>query len=697
MNQIVESKIHDGVLVIKLNNPPVNALSKQLRQGLLEVIELAICKDEIRAIVLCGRGRCFCGGADIKEFGKSPPSPSLSEVISAIEASPKPVVAALHGVAFGGGLELPLSCHYRIGTPSVQVGLPEVKIGLIPGAGGTQRLPRLIGAEQALNIIINGRAVMAEEALSLGILDALLDEECLIEGSVNFALIRADEGGPFKNLRNYKSRNVEASVFMAMRKRIKNRARGLIAPWHCIESIENAFLIPFDQGIARERELFLECYGSEQSTAQQHIFFAEREARKISNLVQGSSHQKIKSAAIIGCGTMGAGIAVCFARAGIPVKIVDSNAEALKKGFEHITNIFSSLVKRKDLSKIEMDACFSLLETASDIASIKDVDIVIEAVFEEMDLKKEVFIALDKICKVGCILATNTSTLDVDEIAAVTKRANCVIGTHFFSPANEMRLMENIRGKETSNKTISIVMELGRQLGKAPVLVGNTEGFAGNRIYHQYTRQASFLLEEGAMPEQVDKVIYEFGFAMGPFAVNDIAGLDVSWRIRQRRENIRPSDERYSQIADKLCEMGRFGQKTGAGWYRYEGSSRQTIPDQITKDVIYRASDDLGFSRRDIDDQEILERCLFTIINEGAKLLDEGIVLRASDIDVIWSYGYGFPKHQGGPMYYANQIGLETVCNTLGRLAIRHGHDFAPAPLIKKLARIGKDFSNLND
>jgi 3-hydroxyacyl-CoA dehydrogenase len=386
---------------------------------------------------------------------------------------------------------------------------------------------------------------------------------------------------------------------------------------------------------------------------------------------------------------------MCLARVGIPVKILDKNAEILNEGLEQITKYFFGLVKRGELSKLEMCSYISLIEIISDMEDVKNVDIVIEAVFEEMDLKKEIFVALDRVCNPECILATNTSTLDVDEIAAVTKRPNSVIGTHFFSPANVMRLMETVRGKKTSDKTISMAMNLGKQLGKAAVLVGNCDGFVGNRIYHQYTRQATFLLEEGALPKQVDKALYEFGFDMGPFAVSDIAGLEVSWRVRQRRAETRSPDERYSHIADKLCEMGRFGQKIGAGWYRYEGINRTPISDPITKDVIFGVSKELNFSRRDIGDEEIIERCLFTIINEGAKLLDEGMVLRASDIDVIWAYGYGFPKHRGGPMYYADHLGIGTVCDSLSRLAVGHGQDFIPAPLLEKMARVGKNFGDL--
>ena len=695
MIQQVEYEIRDEVFVIMLNNPPVNALGNKLRRGLLKAIGLANADDTIKAIVLYGQGRCFCGGADIKEFRKSSFRPTLPEIISAIECSFKPVVVALHGFAFGGGLELSLGCNYRIGTPSVKLGLPEVNIGLIPGAGGTQRLPRLIGAERAMDMILNSKSVSASEALSLGILDALFDEDSFLEDSIFFALARAEEGGPYPILSTKKIAIDDYKIFKSAREKIERRARGLVAPRYCIESIENSYLLSFAQGLARERELFLRCQESDQSSAQQYIFFAEREARKIPNLILDKAQSSINSAAVIGCGTMGAGIAVCFARNNIPVKIIDNNKLTLKKGLGRIAKIFVGQVKRNEISREEMDDYINLITFTSNIEAIKDEDIVIEAVFEEMDLKKEIFIALDKICKAGCILATNTSTLNIDEIAGVTKRPDSVIGMHFFSPSNVMQLIENVRGKKTSDQTISTIMDLGKKLGKIPVLVKNTDGFAGNRTYHKYSRQASFLLEEGALPEQIDEVIYNFGFAMGPFIVSDIAGLDVSWRIRQRQSKKRPESERYSQIADRLCTIGRFGQKTGAGWYRYEDNDRTPIPDQVTKDIIIDVSNGLRILRREIDEREILDRCLYTIINEGAKLLEEEVVLRASDIDIIWIHGYGFPKHLGGPMYYADHIGIETVFNSLNRLAIAHGQEFSPAPLLKKLLINGKTFADL--
>ena len=695
MSRPVEYEIRDGVAVISLNNPPVNALGTDVRRGVVEALGRAAEDEKVRAVVLTGRGRCFCGGADIREFGQPPVEPQLPAVIATIEASLKPVVAALHGAAFGGGLELPLGCHYRLGAPSARVALPEVTLGLIPGAGGTQRLPRLIGAEHALAIILSGKPVKADKALSLGILDAVADEDGLLDAAMAFAMARADEGGPYQRARDHKPTEPDAGLFDAERKKIERRARGLMAPWHCIESIENAFRLTFDEGLARERELFLECRESDQSAAQRHIFFAEREARKILGVPRDTAPKPIETAAIIGCGTMGTGIALVLADADIPVTIVDSDAGMLEKGLGRITSTCAGSVKRGRISQDAMNTCLSLVKGTTDIADIKDADIVIEAVFEEMDLKKEIFATLDAVCKPGAVLATNTSTLDVDEIAAATKRPDSVIGTHFFSPANIMRLMENVRGAETSELTIATVMALAGRLGKVGVLVGNCDGFVGNRMYHHYTRQAAFLLEEGALPQQVDKAIHDFGFAMGPFAVGDVAGLDVSWRIRQRRAKTRPPEERYSPIADRLCEMGRFGQKTGAGWYRYEDGSRSPVPDLAVEEVICGVSGEMGFSRRDIGEDEIIERCLYTLINEGAKILDEGMASRSSDIDVIWIYGYGFPKHRGGPMFYADRVGVGTVYDALCRLAEACGEAFRPAPLLEKLAGKGKGFKDL--
>ena len=694
MRDLVEYATRDGGGVITLNNPPVNALGAGVRQGIADLVERARADGGVQAIVLTGAGRCFCGGADIREFGQPPIPPSLPEVIDIIESCPKPVVAALHGVAYGGGFELPLGCHFRIAAPSARVALPEVTLGLIPGAGGTQRLPRLIGVEATVGVILSGKPVAATSALSMGIVDEIVDGD-LVDAAIAFALACAEKEGPPIRVRDLEVAKPEPGFFEDERKKIARRARGLIAPRHCIESIENTTKLPFDEGLKKERALFLECRESEQSKGQRHIFFAEREAAKIPDVPRDTPALAIQSVAVIGCGTMGAGIAMCVADAGIPVRILETDADVLEKWLARITKSCEGSVKRGRLSEAGKDACLGLIQGVTDIADIKDADIVIEAVFEDLDLKKEIFAKLDTVCRPGAILATNTSTLDVNEIAAVTNRAEQVIGTHFFSPANIMRLVEIVRGAETSAQTIATVMAMARRLKKVGVLVGTCDGFVGNRMYHHYTRQAHFLLEEGALPSQVDKVIYDFGFAMGPFAVGDVAGLDVSWRIRQRRAETRPADERYSPIADRLCEMGRFGQKTRAGWYAYEDGSRAPIADAVVEDVILGVSKELGFDRRAIDDDEIQERCLYTLINEGAKILDEGLALRSSDIDVIWIYGYGFPAHRGGPMFYADQVGLKTVYEALCRLAEVHGDLFAPSPLLERLALEAKGFKDL--
>jgi len=683
-----------AVAVITIDNPPVNALGATVRKGVAECIGRAITDPRIKAIVLTGAGRCFSGGADIREFGQPPELPTLRDIIDMAEQSPKLTVAAIHGTAYGGGLELPLGCHYRIGAPSAEMTLPEIKLGVIPGAGGTQRLPRLIGAERALEIILSGDPVGAGEAKKLGILDAIATDG-LVASAVAFAEARVGDSSPLRRTSELKPSVPPDGFFADQRRKIVRRARGLIAPGHCIDAVECAFALPFADGMKKEREYFVACRDSPQSKAQRHVFFAERAAAKIPDVPKGTPVLPIAAAAVIGCGTMGGGIAMNFANAGIPVTIVESKADALEKGLGVIARNYSATVAKGRLDKADMEKRMKLIRGTMDFGDVADADIVIEAVFEDMDVKKKVFGRLDRICKAETILATNTSTLDVDEIARATNRSDKVMGTHFFSPANVMRLMENVRGAKTSPETIATVMKLSKAIGKVGVLVGICDGFVGNRMYHQYTRQANFLLEEGAMPQQVDKVIYDFGFAMGPFAVGDVAGLDVGWRIRQRRAATRPKDERYSPIADRICEMGRFGQKTGAGWYRYEKGGRTPIPDPEIEALIKRVSGELGIERRGIGDDEIRERCLYALVNEGAKILGEGLALRAGDIDVIWIYGYGFPAHKGGPMFHADQAGLGGVYESLCRLAESHGDMLKPAPLLESLARQGKGFKDL--
>ncbi|MEE9318083.1 MAG: 3-hydroxyacyl-CoA dehydrogenase NAD-binding domain-containing protein, partial [Rhodospirillales bacterium] len=660
MGELVEWEKRGAVCVITLKNPPVNALGAGVRKGILDAVGRAVGDDAVSALVLAGDGRCFSGGADIREFGQPQQSPILPEVIETVESAPKPVVAALHGPCYGGGFELPLGCHFRIGDPSTRVALTEVKLGLIPGAGGTQRLPRLIGAEKALQIILSGDPVDAREALALGILDEIAETD-LVAAAVAFAEARARDKGKLKRVRDLDVPPQPEGFFDAERKKIERRARGQIAPGHGIDSVENACTLSFDEGMEKERALFAVCRDSDQSRAQRHVFFAEREAAKIPDVPKDTPALPIRTAAVVGCGTMGGGIAMNFANAGIPVGVLETDKGALEKGLGVVRRNYAATVEKGRLSPADMETRLGLIEGVTDYGDLAGADIVIEAVFEDMDLKKQVFRALDGACKPEAIITTNTSTLDVDEIARATGRPDKVIGTHFFSPANVMRLMENVRGEKTSKQTIATVMALSKALGKAGVLVGVCDGFVGNRMYHLYSREAQFMLEEGALPELVDRVLYDFGFAMGPFAVGDVAGLDVGWRIRQERAKRGPTDERTSPIADRICEEGRFGQKTGAGWYRYEEGSRTPIPDPAVEEIILAVSGELGFQRRDISDGEILERCLYTLVNEGAKILDEGLALRPGDIDVIWIAGYGFPVHRGGPMFHADRLGPGAV------------------------------------
>jgi 3-hydroxyacyl-CoA dehydrogenase len=691
MNEPVGYEKRGTIALIAIDNPPVNALSTPVRAGLAACVERATADAGIEAIVVMGAGKHFSAGADIREFDAVPASPTLPKVIESIERLAKPVVAAIRGVALGGGCELALGCHYRVGDPSAHLGLPEIKLGLMPGAGGTQRLPRLVGAERALAMILSGAPVGAQDTLDMGLLDEVVTGE-LVEGALAFAARAA--GRPLARARDRQDKLAATppDLFERKRSEIAKRARGQMAPELCIESLENALKLPFDEALAAERAMFLRCRASEASRALRHLFFAEREAAKIPDVPADTPAAEVRRAAVIGCGTMGAGIATCFANAGIPVRVLETADDVLAKGLATIRKNYAASVAKGRLSQQDMEGRMEIISGTLDHADAADADIVIEAVFEDMELKKEVFARLDAVCKPEVILATNTSTLDVNEIAAATSRPQLVIGTHFFSPAHVMRLLETVRGARTDKRTIASVMRLAKRLGKISVLVGVCDGFVGNRMYHAYTRQANFLLEEGALPQQVDKVMYEFGVAMGPFATGDLAGLDVSWRIRQRRAKTRPRDERYSPIADRVCELGRFGQKTGAGWYRYEPGSRTPMPDPEIEKLIVSVSAEIGIARRAIDEQEVLERCVYTLINEGARILEEGIALRPGDIDVIWAYGYGFPAWRGGPMFYADTVGLKKIYDALHRLHEVHGEPLKPAPLLQELARTGARF-----
>jgi 3-hydroxyacyl-CoA dehydrogenase len=698
MSQVVRYERRGAVGVITVDNPPVNALSRAVRQGLLDSIAQGVGDADAKALVLIGAGRTFIAGADIREFGKPMEAPGLDDVIVALEKSPKPVVAAIHGTALGGGLETTLGCHYRVAVASAQVGLPEVKLGILPGAGGTQRLPRLVGAKVALDMITTGDFMRAGKAKELGIIDEIVDGD-LLDGAVKFAEGIAAKGVAGRVVREHDEKLAEAranpGLFAEYKAAVGKRARGQIAPQRCVDAVEAAVTLPFDQGLAREGELFAELVASTQSRALIHAFFAEREAMNVPDVPSDTPVRPIKSAVVIGAGTMGGGIAMNFANAGIPVAIVEQAQDALDRGLGVVRKNYAATVAKGRLDQTTMDKRMGLIKGSLDLdAVIGDADIVIEAVFENMSIKKEIFAKLDKLAKPGAILATNTSTLDVDAIAATTSRPQDVIGLHFFSPANVMRLLEVVRGAKTAKDVIATSMKLGKSLGKVPVLVGVCDGFVGNRMLHAYTREAEFLLEEGALPAQVDKALTDFGLAMGPFTMHDMAGNDVGWRIRQEQAPHRRNDLRYSHIADKICEKGRFGQKTGSGWYRYEQGNRTPVPDAEIEALIVEESKTRGIERKPISDEEIVKRCMYALVNEGAKILEEGIAQRASDIDTIYLTGYGFPASRGGPMFYADTVGLDKVNADVKRFHDAHGYWWEPAPLLARLAGAGKRFND---
>jgi len=676
------------IAVLTVNNPPVNALSHGVRQGLKDGLRQAIGDGQAQAIVIVCAGRTFIAGADITEFGKPPRDPSLHEVLATIESSPKPVVAAVHGTALGGGLEVTLACHYRVGVPAARFGLPEVKLGILPGAGGTQRLPRVVGVEKALQMIVSGDPIGAAEALQHGLIDEIVDGDLTAAG-VAFAEKVVSERRPLRKISELAEKVAAArarpEIFAEFRRSVARQTRGFRAPERCIQAVEAAVTLPFAKGLERERELFRELLDSPESRAQRYFFFAEREAAKIPDVPADTPTRDIRKAAVIGAGTMGGGITMNFASAGIPVTVVEVNRDALDRGLAIIRKNYEATAAKGRLTSADVEKRMGLISPTTDFGAVADADIVIEAVFEEMPIKKEVFAKLDAICKPDAVLATNTSTLDVNEIAAATRRPESVVGTHFFSPANVMRLLENVRGAKSSKTTIATVMAVGRRIGKVPVLVGVCHGFVGNRMLHQRGKESERLILEGALPQQVDRVLYDFGFPMGPFAMSDLAGLDVGWRIRKGRGE-------KALVADRLCELERFGQKTGAGYYRYEGD-RTPRPDPAVEKIIVDVSTELGITRRPIADEEILQRLLYPMVNEGAKILEERLAIRASDIDVIWVYGYGWPVYRGGPMFWADSIGLREVRDRMLEFGRRTGSDFwKPAPLLERLADAGKGF-----
>ena len=686
-----------AVAVLTIENPPVNALNVVVVTGLRDRLRQALDDASVKAVVVTGAGRAFVAGADISEFGKPRPkdAPQLFEVIEQIEELPKPVVAAINGIALGGGLEIALGCHYRVAAAGARVGLPEVTLGIIPGACGTQRTPRLVGAATALDLIVNSKQIGAAEAQKLGLVDDVVDGD-VVKAAIEFALRRADDATPPRRASQIADKiasdRAHPEIFTQFRKDMARKFRGFEAPFAAVDAVEAAVTKPYDEGRKFERQLFERLVNSQQAAAQRHVFFGEREVAKIPDVPKETPIRKIEQAGIVGCGLMGGGIAICFANAGIPVTVVETQQAALDKGMANIRKIFDGNVSGGRLTREAADKRVALIKGTTDYADLKDADLVVEAVFEDMAVKKQVFETLDRVCKPDAILASNTSTLDVDAIAAVTRRPAQVIGMHFFSPANIMKLLENVRGKATSKETIATVMDLSKKLGKTAVLVGVCDGFVGNRMLYAYRRQAEALLEEGALPQQIDKAIFEFGLPMGPFAMQDLAGLDIGLAIRRRLRETLPASLKLSYIPDRVAEQGRFGQKTGAGWYRYEPGSRTPIPDPAIDKLVVDYSKEQGITRRAIDDSEIVERCLYPLVNEGAKILAEGIAARPVDIDIIWIYGYGFPRYRGGPMFWADQVGVKKVYDTIKRLYDKHGGWLEPAPLLERLAREGKGF-----
>ena len=687
----------DGELgIITANNPPVNALSHYVRSGLVEMLKQAESDNTKVTIIVCA-GRTFFAGADITEFGKPPVPPTFQELMQVIENHPKPVVAGIHGTALGGGLELAMSCHYRLAVPSTRVGLPEVHLGILPGAGGTQRLPRLIGAEAALEAITSGRQIGAEEALTNGILDEITPADDLIGSVKRFAEKVIADGCQIRKVSELSEKvtSVDLSIFDVARKKMAKLKRGYESPQRCIDCVEAACTVPFEAGLKVERDLIDGLMSGNQSIAQRHIFFAERAAAKVDDMPKGTAALPINSVAIIGAGTMGGGIAMNFVNVGIPVTLLETEQQFLDKGLGIVRSNYERSAKKGRFSMEEVERRMSLITPSLDYAAIGEVDMVIEAVFENMAIKKEIFQKLDISTKASCILATNTSTLDVDEIAAVTKRPEKVIGMHFFSPANVMRLLEIVRGEKTDFETLATTQAIAKQIGKVGVVVGVCDGFVGNRMIHKYGSQAQYLLEEGCLPREVDGAIYELGLAMGPLAMGDLAGLDVGWRIRQERgvpESL-PSEARYCAIADEICALDRFGQKTGAGYYKYEPGDRTAHRDPLIEKLIVDYSAKNNITRRTIDSSEIVERLIYALVNEGAKILEEGIAQRASDIDVIYVNGYGFPASLGGPMRYADSVGLDKVYQRICEFAESDSYSWQPSALLKQLAESGGQFN----
>ncbi|WP_353560974.1 3-hydroxyacyl-CoA dehydrogenase NAD-binding domain-containing protein [Pyruvatibacter sp. HU-CL02332] len=685
MNEVTTLTREGDIAVVTLNSPPVNALSANVREGLFEGFKAAIADDAAKAIVLICDGRTFIAGADITEFGQAPKGPGLHEVQAMIEDAPKPVVAAVHGTALGGGLEVALVCHYRVVVPSARMGLPEVNLGLLPGAGGTQRLPRVTGVEKALEMMTSGRHASAKEAHESGLADAIVEEGKLLEGAIAFAQKIVADNAPLTKIRERDDKVAGArgkpEIFEAFRKSIARKTRGFLAPEYNIQCIEAAVNLPFDEGMKVEAKLFRELVTGEQSAAQRHVFFAERQVAKIPDVPKDTPQIDVKSVGIIGAGTMGGGIAMNFVNAGIPVTIVEQAQERLDAGLAVVRKNYENSAKRGRFPMEEVDKRMSMFTGTTNLEDLADKDLVIEAIFENMDVKKDVFGKLDKIVKQGSILATNTSALDIDEIATATTRPEAVIGLHFFSPANVMKLLEIVRADKTSNEVIATSMSLAKKIGKVGVLVGVCPGFVGNRLLAQRQREANKLILEGAMPWDVDRVLFDFGLPMGPFAMSDLAGLDLGWN---------KETSKGETLRDLLCERDRRGQKTGAGFYDYD-ENRVPSPSKEVEGIIRQYAEERQIQQREISDEEILERCLLPMVNEGYKILEEGKAIRASDIDIVWIMGYGWPRYRGGPMWYGeNSVGLEKVLERMQHYEEKHGADFKPAAMLEDLVAESK-------
>jgi 3-hydroxyacyl-CoA dehydrogenase len=687
----VECAREGDVAVLTLRHPPVNAMGALVRVALAAHLD-ALAGSGLAAIVVTGAGAHFSAGADIREFGRPRPEgvPLLVELIERVESLDTPVVAALNGTVAGGACELALACHYRIAAEDAVLSLPEVTLGFVPGAGGTQRLPRLVGVEAALDMILTGRRVGAGEGLGLGLVDEVVPADERLARAVAFAR----EVAKFRPRRTSQlevARPPEGT-FERRAQALEREARGRRAPRAALECVRLAVTTPFAEGLRRERETFLELVAGPESRTLRYVFFAEREARKVAGVPADADARPLRQAAVIGLGTMGSGIAMVFANAGIPVRVLDASEEAVERGLGKIEQTYAAARAKGRLTEAERQARLALVEGVTDYGALAGADVVVEAVFEEMEAKRAVFRRLDEVCRADAILATNTSSLDVDALAAGTTHPERVLGLHFFSPAHVMPLVEVVRPASVAPSVLGDALALVRRLGKVGVVVGVCDGFAGNRMLFAYRRQADFLLEEGATPSQIDRVLYDFGLPMGPYQMGDLTGLDVSWRIRKRQAATRPPGLRYSPIADRLCERGRFGQKTGAGWYRYEKDDRTPLPDPETEALIRAVSEELGIRRRVVTDGEILDRCLHPLVNEGARLLEEGLVARAGDLDVIWIHGYGFPRHRGGPMHWAEETGLARVLATVERLHAEQGDLVRPSALLRARAAEGRGF-----